>query len=56
MSTTNARLPLTPAARLFTALFGLAAILYMGSHWLGFYSWCRSAFGMAILQSCGIGG
>ena len=56
MSPLASKLPLTLGARLFCAAFALGSTLWMGSHWLGFYSWCRTAFGMAILHSCGLGG
>ena len=56
MSPTSSKSPACLATSLCCAAFALGATVWMGSHWLGFYSWCRTAFGMAILHSCGLGG
>ena len=56
MSPTSSKSPACLATSLCCAAFALGATVWMGSHWLGFYSWCRTAFGMAILHSCGLSG
>jgi len=56
MSPDASKLPNCLAAKLTCISFAIGSTVWMAAHWLSFYSWCRTAFGMAILSSCGLAG